>query len=54
MRPGIGEHELRIIHDDLHCTAVRVTGGDPERIELATKLAIDWASRSGSRHILSS
>ena len=32
--------ELRIIRDDLHCTAVRVTGGDPERIDLAATLAV--------------
>src|SRR4029079_6984301 len=30
--------EMRIIRDDLHCTAVRITGGDPERIELAARL----------------
>ena len=33
--------EMRIIHDDLHCTAVRITGGDPERIEVAADLAAD-------------
>ncbi len=33
------EHELRIIRDDLHCNAVRVTGGDPDRLELAAGLA---------------
>jgi len=32
--------ELRIIRDDLHCTAVRITGGDPERIEAAAGLAV--------------
>jgi hypothetical protein len=31
--------ELRIIHDDLQCTAVRVTGGDPERLEQAARIA---------------
>ncbi|GAA3661837.1 hypothetical protein GCM10022224_026790 [Nonomuraea antimicrobica] len=35
------ERELRIIRDDLHCTAVRVMGGDPERIELAAAHAAD-------------
>jgi hypothetical protein len=34
------ERELRIIRDDLHCTAVRVSGGDPERIELAARIAV--------------
>jgi hypothetical protein len=35
------KRELRIIRDDLHCTAVRVMGGDPERIELAATYAAD-------------
>ncbi|MFD7895130.1 hypothetical protein [Streptomyces sp. NPDC059743] len=33
--------ELGIIRDDLHCTAVRVIGGDPERLELAAACAAD-------------
>lgn len=33
--PGVVEREMRIIHDDLHCTAVRITGGDPERLKIA-------------------
>ncbi|MFF5259735.1 hypothetical protein ACFY4C_12375 [Actinomadura viridis] len=39
--PELVERELRIIRDDLHCTAVRVMGGDPERIELAAAHAAD-------------
>ncbi|GAA1321122.1 hypothetical protein [Pseudonocardia xinjiangensis] len=39
--PALVERELRVIHDDLHCTAVRVIGGDPERIETAARIAID-------------
>ncbi|MFC9243804.1 hypothetical protein ACFT7S_07050 [Streptomyces sp. NPDC057136] len=35
------KRELRIIRDDLHCNAVRVMGGDPERIELAAGYAAD-------------
>ncbi|MEU7889215.1 hypothetical protein AB0B54_27245 [Microbispora bryophytorum] len=35
------KRELRIIRDDLHCTAVRVMGGDPERMELAAAHAAD-------------
>ena len=31
--------EMRVIRNDLHCTAVRVTGGDPERLDLAARLA---------------
>lgn len=33
------KRELQIIHDDLHCSAVRVTGGDPERLEIAAGIA---------------
>lgn len=36
---AIVARELQIIRDDLHCNAVRVTGGDPERLELAAGLA---------------
>ncbi|WP_316520507.1 hypothetical protein [Kitasatospora brasiliensis] len=39
--PEVVERELRIIRDELHCTAVRVMGGDPERIELAAGYAAD-------------
>src|SRR5947209_7413063 len=31
--------ELHIIRDDLHCNAVRVTGGDPARLEIAGGIA---------------
>lgn len=33
--------EMRIIRDDLHCTAVRVTGGDVDRLEIAAAHAAD-------------
>ncbi|SEU26426.1 hypothetical protein [Nonomuraea wenchangensis] len=33
--------ELRIIRDDLHCTAVRVIGGDPDRLEFAATCAAE-------------
>ncbi len=33
--------EMRVIRDDLHCTAVRVTGGDPDRLEIAAAHAAD-------------
>ncbi|WP_327104130.1 hypothetical protein [Nonomuraea glycinis] len=39
--PEVVRRELRIIRDDLHCTAVRVMGGNPERIELAAAHAAD-------------
>lgn len=31
--------EMEIIRRDLHCTAVRVTGGDPDRLEVAAQAA---------------
>src|SRR4051812_24886012 len=31
--------DLQVIRDDLHCTAVRVTGGDVERLDIAASLA---------------
>ncbi|MFG3439248.1 hypothetical protein ACGF0J_18545 [Nonomuraea sp. NPDC047897] len=39
--PDVVRRELGIIRDDLHCTAVRVIGGDPERLELAATHAAD-------------
>jgi hypothetical protein len=33
------ERELTIIRDDLHCNAVQLIGGDPERLELAARVA---------------
>ncbi|MGB3442625.1 MAG: hypothetical protein WBA97_28105 [Actinophytocola sp.] len=33
--------EMGIIRDDLHCDAVHVVGGDPERLELAARCAAD-------------
>ncbi|GAA3198393.1 hypothetical protein ACFO1B_01965 [Dactylosporangium siamense] len=38
--PDLVGRELQIIRDDLRCTAVRVTGGDPDRIDLAASLAV--------------
>ncbi len=35
------ERELRIIRDELHCNAVRLIGGDPERLERAAAYAAD-------------
>src|SRR6266699_67866 len=31
----IVKREMRVIHDDLYCNAVRPTGGDPDRLEVA-------------------
>ncbi|RSM85808.1 hypothetical protein DMH04_16580 [Kibdelosporangium aridum] len=35
------ERELRIIRDDLHCNAVRITGGNAERLNQAATIAAD-------------
>jgi hypothetical protein len=39
--PEIVGREMRVIRDDLHCNTVRVTGGDPERLEIAAAHAAD-------------
>ena len=39
--PAVVRRELAIIRDDLHCTAVQVIGGDPERLELAGRCAAE-------------
>jgi hypothetical protein len=37
--PATVRRELTIIRDDLHCNAVHIVGGDPERLELAARTA---------------
>jgi hypothetical protein len=37
--PEIVQREMQIIHDDLHCNAVRITGADPDRLETTAKYA---------------
>src|SRR5438067_3693733 len=39
--PEVVRREMRVIRDDLHCTAVRITGGDPDRLEIAATYAAD-------------
>ncbi|MGI5286329.1 hypothetical protein ACQEVF_23725 [Nonomuraea polychroma] len=39
--PDVVRREMRVIRDDLHCTAVRITGGDPDRLEIAARHAAD-------------
>jgi len=39
--PDVVQREMRIIHDELHCNAVRVTGGDADRLDIATQHAAD-------------
>ena len=35
------KREMQIIHDDLHCDAVRITGGHPDRMEIAAGFAAE-------------
>ncbi|MGW0043647.1 hypothetical protein [Rhodococcus sp. NPDC003348] len=39
--PEVVRRELAIIRDDLHCTAVQITGGDPGRLEFAARCAAE-------------
>jgi hypothetical protein len=39
--PEIVRREMRIIRDDLHCNAVRITGGDGDRLKIAATHAAD-------------
>ncbi|WP_280370831.1 hypothetical protein [Nocardia wallacei] len=39
--PETVARELTIIRDDLHCNAVQIIGGDPERLELAARHAAE-------------
>jgi hypothetical protein len=39
--PEVVRRELAIIRDDLHCNAVQVIGGDPDRLELAAGYAAE-------------
>ena len=38
---NVVRREMQIIRDDLHCDAVRITGGIPERLEIAARHAAD-------------
>jgi hypothetical protein len=39
--PAVVRRELAIIRDDLHCNAVQITGGDPDRLESAAAAAAE-------------
>src|SRR5260221_7693200 len=39
--PQVVKREMRVIHDDLHCNAVRITGGNADRLEIAAIHAAD-------------
>ncbi|MEV4140956.1 hypothetical protein AB0J72_53430 [Dactylosporangium sp. NPDC049742] len=39
--PQVVQRDLRVIRDELHCDAVRITGGVQDRLELTARLAAD-------------
>jgi hypothetical protein len=39
--PAVVRRELEIIRDDLHCNAVQIIGGDPERLDMAAAAAAE-------------
>jgi hypothetical protein len=39
--PEVVKGEMHIIHDDLHCNVVRITGGNADRLEIAALHAAD-------------
>lgn len=39
--PEVVRREMRVIRDDLHCTGVRITGGNVDRLEIAARHAAD-------------
>ncbi|WP_404870763.1 hypothetical protein ACI1MP_04160 [Kitasatospora griseola] len=39
--PARVRHDLTVVARELHCDAVRITGGDPERLDLAARFAAD-------------
>lgn len=39
--PAVVRRELAIIRDDLHCNAVQIIGGDPDRMEVAAERAAE-------------
>ncbi|MFE3194194.1 hypothetical protein ACFXHA_34670 [Nocardia sp. NPDC059240] len=39
--PDAVRREIRTIAEELHCDAVRITGGDPERLTIAARHAVD-------------
>ncbi|MDH6119594.1 hypothetical protein [Kitasatospora sp. GAS204B] len=40
--PAVVREELRVIAEELHCTAVRISGAHPERMELAAEFAAGY------------
>ena len=50
--PGVVEREMQIIREDLHCTAIRITGGDLDRLKLAATHAAAAGRRGRAGHRL--
>jgi hypothetical protein len=46
--PEVVRREMGVIREDLHCNAVRVTGGDPDRLEVAAQHAAEVVLLTGS------
>lgn len=44
--PDAVRREMQIIRDEPHCDAVRVTGGDPDRLETAAHHAVPCPSKA--------
>ncbi|GAB2689633.1 hypothetical protein [Kitasatospora kifunensis] len=40
--PEVVREEMRVIAEELHCTAVRISGADPQQIELAAEFAAGY------------
>src|SRR4030095_319063 len=38
---SVVKREMQIIKNDLHCNAVRITGGDIDRLEIAARIAAE-------------
>jgi hypothetical protein len=38
---GVVKREMRVIHNDFYCNAVRITGGDADRLEVAAEHAAE-------------
>jgi len=39
--PVVVRRELTVVREDLHCDAVHITGGDPQRLQLAAEIAAE-------------
>jgi len=39
--PEVVKREIKIIREDLHCDAIRISGRDAKRLSIASKFALD-------------